>query len=183
MADITFHKMSWEDFERDSLKLAKELRNITLTKLVAVSRGGLVLARILSDLLELPISTISIASYADYQQSKEPLILEGTTSIFAHDKLLLVDEVTDTGKTLVRALSYLKNFPHTSIHTCSLVTKTHAKPQPDFFASTIDKWIIYPYDLQETYASFVKMFGSSEKALLRMKEVGFVDWELSAVNK
>lgn len=182
MTTPRFEKISWLRFAKDSAKLAKKIGNTYLTRIVAISRGGLVVARILSDLLNLPISHITIASYQDLKQMKEPIITEGTTNFFTNDHILLLDEVTDTGKTFIRALSYLKNFSTSKVYTASIYTKPHTRFIPDFYVCSIDAWIIFPYDIRETYKAFVKTLGSHEKAILKMHSLGFATWEIKTIS-
>jgi len=42
----------------------------------------------------------------------------------------------------------------------------------------LDKWIVFPYDIRETKEAFIKQFGSEKKAIKKMKELGFEEWEL-----
>ena len=74
-----FHEISWElagkivggDFYIAPNKRDRH-RSLSLQPqyIVAISRGGLALARILSDFLKLPIYNISIESYAEIGKSK-----------------------------------------------------------------------------------------------------------------
>lgn len=178
MNDISFHKVSWEQFEKDCLELAKRLKNKQIDKIVAISRGGLVAARILSDLLEVPISHITITSYQNLKQEKEPFIDETPSKSFHDETILIVDEICDTGKTFERALSYFRNFSLKHIYTLAPYLKSHATHQPDFWLHTIDAWIIFPYEVVETYKAFVHLYKDETAAKKKMIEVGFQPWEL-----
>lgn len=177
---MKYVKLTWLDLEKDCLTLAKKIKkkNIVFDKIVAIARGGLVFSRILSDLLDLPISNIVITSYKDLKQQKEPEIIEESTANFDNKNLLIVDEVSDTGKTFHRALSYFKNKNIKRIYTASPYIKPKTLFIPDFWVKKIDAWIVFPYDIRETYQAFVKNFSSSQKAKAMMKKIGFKDWEL-----
>ena len=182
---IKFHKVSWEQYEKDCIELVQKIEKLPKaekpTKIVAICRGGLVAARILSDLLSIPISNITIASYKNLKQEKEPLIDETPSASFNNEVVLLVDEICDTGKTFKRALSYFNNFPLKKIYTLALYTKSHANPQPDFFAKKIDAWIIFPYELRETKAAFMKMYKSEKETNEKLLKVGFKTHEVKAI--
>ncbi|MCX7881520.1 MAG: phosphoribosyltransferase family protein [Patescibacteria group bacterium] len=182
---MVYKKLSWLDFEKDSLKLVKKIKakKIVFDKLVAISRGGLVIARILSDLLNLPISNIVISSYKNMKQLKEPQIVEVSPSSFINENVLIVDEVSDSGKTFKRALSYFKNLPTAGIYTASPYIKPKTAFIPDFWVKEINGWIIFPYDLKETYEAFLKKFHSSKKAIDKMNQLGFKNWELKSILK
>lgn len=180
---MNYYKLSWLDLEKDTLTLAKKIKekNIIFDKIVAIARGGLVISRILSDLLDLPISNIVISSYKDLKQKKEPEIIEESTANFDNKNILIVDEVSDTGKTFRRALSYFKTKNLKKIYTASPYIKPKTSFIPDFWVKKIDAWIVFPYDIRETYEAFIKQFKSPKEAKEMMKKLGFKDWELEFI--
>lgn len=181
MSQITFTKISWQQLEKDCIQLSHKLKNIKFDTIVAISRGGLVAARILSDLLDIPISHITISSYENLKQEKEPQITETPSSDFRGKTILIVDEVSDSGDTFVRALSYFKNIGIEKAYTLSPYIKTHTKHTPDFYLKNTDAWIIFPYEVRETIEAFLKMFQSTEHAREKLLEVGFEDWEITPI--
>jgi hypoxanthine phosphoribosyltransferase len=177
---MRFFKLSWEQFYKDCLFLGKKIKEskVKIDRLIAISRGGLIPARVLSDFLQLPISNIVISSYTNLKQLKEPEIIE-VSKIDLNDKsILIVDEVSDTGKTFVRALKYFKKKPVKNIFTCAPYIKPKTKFFPNFYQKIIDAWIVFPYDLRETYEAFLKEEKDKEKAIEKMKKVGFSSFEL-----
>ena len=52
--------VSWEDFDKFTTKLAEKIEddNIKYNSIVSIARGGLVVGRMLSDKLQLPLHTI-----------------------------------------------------------------------------------------------------------------------------
>ena len=180
MADLIFHKISWTQFAKDSLALGKKIKQkkIKVDKIVAISRGGLVPARILSDSLSVPISHITISSYKGTKQTNEPFIDETPMKNFRGETILIVDEVCDTGKTFERALSYFRNFSVKKIYTAAPYTKSHRTFDPDFATKNIDAWIIFPYDIRETTETFRDIYKDETKVRKQLLEVGFEEWEL-----
>ncbi len=177
---MIYHKLSWIDLEKDTLALAKKIKRekIAFDKIVAIARGGLVFSRILSDLLNLPISNIVISSYKDLKQLKEPDIIEESTAKFDNQTLIVVDEVSDSGKTFIRALSYFKNKNVKKIYTASPYIKPKTSFIPDFWLKKIDAWIVFPYDPFETYKAFLKQTNSEKKAKEMLRKIGFKKWEI-----
>ena len=175
---MEFTKLSWQELERDCLQLAKKINRTEIDEIISISRGGMVVARMLSDFLHLPISHIAIESYTDLQQQKEPIISQVSSREFKGEKILLVDELADSGKTFLRGVSYLKELPITQVYTAAPYYKSHSVHIPDFTVKKMDSWIIFPYEVRETQDAFVKLFGSYEKAIEQMKSVGFEEWEL-----
>src|SRR3989338_4451685 len=160
MDNQIFHKVYWKDYQTGCLNLAKKIRNLKIDRIIAISRGGLVASRILSDLLSTAISHLTIQSYKDLKQQKHTTITEVPTANFKNQTLLIVDEIADSGKTFKRAIRYLKNLSPKKIYTLALYVKSHTKPLPDFWSKRVDAWIIFPYEIQETYLAFMKLFKS-----------------------
>jgi hypoxanthine phosphoribosyltransferase len=177
---MRFFKLSWEQFYKDCLFLGKKIQEskVKIDRLIAISRGGLISARILSDFLQLPISNIVISSYTNLKQLKEPEIIEVSEIDLKDKSILIVDEVSDTGKTFVRALKYFQKKPVKNIITCAPYIKPKTQFIPNFYQKTIDAWIVFPYDLRETYEAFLKEEKDKEKAIEKMKKVGFSSFEL-----
>ena len=168
--------------EKDCLTLAQNLLSVKIDKIVAISRGGLVWGRLLSDLLKIPISHITIESYKNLRQEKEAMISEAPSHSFEDKTILIVDEIADSGKTFKRAVSYFQNFPLRKIYLLAPYVKSHSKIKPDFSVHTNDAWIIFPYEIRETYDAFIKLYKSSEKAKKKMLEVGFKNWEIASLS-
>jgi uncharacterized protein len=169
------HFISWENFHTSSFQLAEKIRSSgeKFDTIVAISRGGLVLARILSDFLDLPIYNIAIESYVEINKAKEPKVTQDIGSADINNKkILLVDEICDSGKTFERAIEYLYSIGVSesltnhgegeveprSIHSACLVLKSHSSFQPDFYEDKIDKWVVFPYEVRETIAELKDKF-------------------------
>lgn len=177
MKNPRFEKVRWDQYEKDCLKVVQSFKKISLDKIVAISRGGLVAARILSDLLSVSISHITISSYKDLRQKKEAIIDEFPSRPFKNETILLVDEICDTGKTFERAISYFKSLQPKKIYTLALYLKPKSHFVPDFWVKKTDAWVIFPYELRETYQAFIKLYKS--KAKQKLIEVGFKKWEIA----
>ncbi|HEX8965512.1 MAG TPA: phosphoribosyltransferase family protein [Patescibacteria group bacterium] len=175
---MNFTKISWEQLEKDTFSLAEKINGTPVDEIISISRGGMVVSRILSDVLQLPISHIAIESYADLQQNKEPVVTQVSSKEFKQETILLVDELADSGKTFLRALSYLKELPIKKVYTAAPYYKSHTVYIPDFFVKKLDSWIILPYEIRETKKAFIKEFGL-EQAEEKMKDLGFTTWECS----
>jgi hypoxanthine phosphoribosyltransferase len=119
-------------------------------EIIAISRGGLTFGHLLSDLLQIPVFSFAIQSYTDLTQQGEMKITQELGRPIAGKRILLVDDVSDTGKTFIRARDYVKSLHPQEITTIALFYKPHSVYQPDFFARRTDRWIIFPYEVAET---------------------------------
>lgn len=154
--------VSWPELHQMGYELATRLRALrpeTCT-ILSVARGGHVLARLLSDFLNLPIYSFSIQSYQDLQQH-ELKIMQELSGDFKGKNVLLVDEIIDSGKTLVRALDYLGEFEVRSVTSVSLHVKPEAVIKSDFYGEETDKWVVYPYEVRETIQALAPIWAEA----------------------
>lgn len=152
--------VTWSQFHHMGLSLADkiEANAITPDTIVSVSRGGHVLSRILSDFLDLPIYSVSIQSYESIEKQGELRITQELGLDLADKTVLLVDEIIDSGRTLVRSLEYLKDLGASQILSVAAHVKPKAILMPDIFVEQTDKWIVYPYEVRETIISLWPMW-------------------------
>ena len=144
----------WVKYYQLALQLAHKIKtaNPRLSLIVAIARGGLTLSQLLSDALTLPIASFTVQSYKDLKQTHLPHITYGLGGYLHNKRVLLVDDVADTGKTFIRGLAYLKELKakNEDIITAAIHYKPHSEFVPDYFVDTTSAWIIYPYELIET---------------------------------
>ena len=142
---------SWDEYHSRARNLAAKILidNIHIDEVVAISRGGLTLGHILTDLLRVPISTFTIQSYTDIQKQGEVKITKPLATPLDGKIILLVDDVADRGTTMVRAIEYLNMFTPKKIYTLTLYYKPHSVYKPNYFAQTTSAWISFPYEPTE----------------------------------
>ncbi len=174
---MKFIPISWQQYEKDAISLAKKIQDEygRIDEIIAIARGGVVLSRILSDILDAKISFITIESYKNFEQKKDPVITQLVSKEFKGEKVLLIDELADTGATFLRAVEYLKKLPIKTIITAAPYIKPTTKYIPHFYVKKLDGWIILPYELRETKAAFIAEFGL-EKAKKLLKKLKITDW-------
>jgi hypothetical protein len=175
---MKYVKISWDKLERDCMLLAIKLKDLSIDRIVCISRGGLPWARVLSDLLKLPVVHLAVESYADLKQTKKPIITESPKDIPKKEKWLVVDDISDTGDTLALVVSHLQNYRTKTIYTLTPYIKPKTKFIPDFYAESIDAWVIFPYEIRETYEAFMKMYKTKNEAIKMLKKVGLKSWEI-----
>ena len=146
--------VSWDQFHRDARALAwrisgseKQWRGI-----VCITRGGLVPAAIVARELNIRmIETVCVASYHDYANQGEMTVLKEIAAELSSgdgEDVLIVDDLTDTGKTaaIVRAM-----LP--KAHFATVYAKPKGRPMVDTFVTEVsqDTWIYFPWDMGFTY--------------------------------
>jgi xanthine phosphoribosyltransferase len=142
--------VSWDQFHRDARALAWRLTDLgPFEAIVAITRGGLVAAAIVARELDLRlIETVCVASY-DHQTQGDLTVLKGIAESVsaigrgAGDRVLIVDDLVDTGRTaqIVRAL-----LP--KAHFATVYAKPLGRPMVDTFITEVsqDTWIHFPWD-------------------------------------
>jgi uncharacterized protein len=126
--------------------------------IVAIARGGSVTARILTDLLETAeLATIQVQFYEDIAQTKEePTLKQALNVQVTGKKVLLVDDIADTGKSLQFSKNYLQQQGAGQIKTATLYLKPQSITNPDFYEKQTSNWIIFPWDIKETIRKIIQ---------------------------
>ncbi len=155
---IEYLPVEWSEYHGLARQMAAQILSDgrKIDEVVAISRGGLTLGHLLTDLLRVPISTFTIQSYTDIQEQGEVKITKPLTTPI-HDKhVLLVDDVSDSGKTIKRALEYLKTQQPKGVTTLTMFYKPHSVFKPDYFAKETSAWILFPYEPTEMITNMMK---------------------------
>ncbi|MGD6805708.1 MAG: phosphoribosyltransferase [Candidatus Bathyarchaeia archaeon] len=119
---------------------------------VAVARGGLVPGRILADLLETPqLSTMQIEFYIGIGEAmSEPRLKQPLTVSVVGKRVLLVDDIVDSGRSLELAKTHLQAQGAAEVKTAVLYYKLQSAEKPDFYEKSTSSWVIFPWDTKET---------------------------------
>ena len=121
------YHLSWSEYDKQIRSLALKIRESqeVFKAIVVIPRGGLVIASHLSNLLD--VKEIHYSGYCVQPYN-----------------ILIVDDVSDTGKTLDGFLRFRpRGCP---FKTATLHRKDHTTFEPDFVVKTINEWIVYPWE-------------------------------------
>jgi len=156
--------LTWDDVNKLSDELARLIVKADFVPdvIVAVSRGGFVPARILCDLLDVrDLVSMSMSYYTDIgQRGPEPLVQHPLNANVAGRKVLLVDDVSDSGRTLQAALVHLRGKSPGDVKVATIHYKPWAVLKPDFFVVETRFWLVYPWELAESIRSLSRRFMS-----------------------
>jgi len=133
--------------------------------LVAVSRGGWIPGRVLSDLLENPnIATIKVEYYVDiYKTHTKPKITQPLSIEVKGKKILLIDDIADSGKSLKLVKEHLAEQGAAEVKICTLYYKPWSILTPDFFVRRTDAWVCFPHEIFETVKKiYLKLKGQGK---------------------
>jgi len=135
--------------------------------IVGVSRGGWPPARIMSDLLSNPnLANMKVEFYKDIGvRSKRPRITQQVTADVQNKKVLVVDDVADSGLSLRAVRNHLRHKSTDEVRVCTIYYKPHSIYTPDYFAKKTSSWIIFPWERLETLRLLSKKLGANNSHL------------------
>lgn len=153
-ANTQYEVPTWNQIYDMLLDQAQKIQreDYKLDIIIAIARGGLVPARILSDLLGIPeIAIIQIEYYVSIAQPRqEPILKQGLSTSLTGKKTLLVDDISDSGKSLQLAKNHLQQQGAKEIKTATLYAKPQTITKPDYYEKQTSYWIVFPWDAKET---------------------------------
>ena len=149
------YPVSWDQFHRDARALAWRLSGKgPFEAIVCITRGGLVPAAIVARELEHARDRdVCIASY-DYNKQGDLKVLKGIAPAIQQigdgkgKGVLVIDDLTDTGKTAQMVRDILPN-----AHFAAIYAKPQGAPLIDTFVTEVsqDTWIYFPWDMGLSY--------------------------------
>jgi len=164
----------WDEIYDMLLNLATRIKRSGFQPdlIVGVSRGGWIPGRVLSDLLgNAHTANVKIEFYVGIgQTSRKPVVTQPISEEIANKRVLVVDDVADTGESLIVALEHVRERSAGEIKTVTIYHKPHSKFKPDFFAETTSHWIIFPWERLETTLLLIREAKSQPRADESVKE-------------
>jgi hypoxanthine phosphoribosyltransferase len=154
--------LSWRCVADNTKKLSTLIKNSGFIPqiVVAIGRGGLVPARILCDYLHIrDLTAVKVEHWGLAATPDKKAIIKFPLNADIKDKrVLLMDDITDTGDTLRITLEYLRGFGPQEIRTAVIIHKTTSDFIPDFYVRRITKWrwITFPWHVWEDLTAFIK---------------------------
>lgn len=157
---MRLEKVAWGGVEAMCRKLAREIRAAGFQPdyIIGVGRGGWVPARLLSDMLGVRgLCAMGVRFYSGVGRRKgKPVITQGFPLSVEGKRLLVVDDIADSGESLLlvkKKLAGAKELRFATLHM-----KPGSRFRPDFFARRTGKWVAYPWDKEEMRGEKGKSF-------------------------
>ena len=144
---------SWDRVYEMLIDMALQIRKSGFKPdiIVGVSRGGWAPGRILSDLLENTHTVnLKIEFYVGIgKTARRPIVTQPIGDDLSGKRVLVVDDVSDTGESLKVALEHMLEKGASGVKTVTIYFKPHSTFKPDFFAESTSEWIIFPWERLE----------------------------------
>ena len=154
--------ISWSRFYSLSRKLSIRIHDSGFKPdlIIAIGRGGYMPARIISDFLHvMNLTSFKIEHYRGTQKKTTARVRYPLAQAVAGNRILLVDDVCDTGDTFDMAQEHLdERLQPQEIRTAVMHYKKASSFIPDYYAVRMMRWrwIIYPWAAAEDISVFLK---------------------------
>ena len=154
--------LSWDEYNKTVEKLAIMVHDSGYepTLLIGIMRGGAPMIDVLSRVFKLKCAYLAVESYSGEgtEDQQGELVFSREVSSTMQDmggKLLLCEDLSDTGVTLQKSINWLHKYPAIknieSIKTAVLWKKKDSTFEPDYCAQRLDgnPWIVQPFENYE----------------------------------
>ncbi|PSF38870.1 phosphoribosyltransferase [Aphanothece hegewaldii CCALA 016] len=152
--------VSWDVYNQEIEKLAVLVYQSQweFDQIVCIAKGGLRVGDILSRLFRKPLGILSTSSYTgEENKTRGELTFSKYLSMTTEkmgNRILLVDDLADSGITLLETINWLKNkFPDEvqEVRTAVLWYKDSSVIKPDYYVEYLpdNPWIHQPFERYE----------------------------------
>lgn len=145
--------LTWDRFGEFSRELAARIADGDFFPdiIIAVARGGLLPAGALAYSLGVKLSdAINVEFYTDVHETlPDPVLLAPLldTEALRDKRLLVVDDVADSGRTLSLVLGLLRRHC-ADVRSAVIYAKPTSEVDPDFVWRRTDDWIVFPWSAE-----------------------------------
>jgi hypoxanthine phosphoribosyltransferase len=140
-------EIAWDEFAAMSARLAEELDKAGVEVIVGIARAGLFPATAVACSLRRELYPVRVTRRVNDEVTYASPVWKVPVSPEVSGKVVaVVDEITDTGETLVIAAQAVLERGAVRVVTACLVSHTWANPAPDVCALVSDALVIFPWD-------------------------------------
>jgi len=174
--------LSAKEYQLDSFKLARMIIDSCWEPddMIALWRGGAPVGIVVHEFLHYHgfrprHRTLKCQSYTGIKSRNPEVVFEDADEIFNSivpgSKVLIIDDIFDTGNTAKAVIQRLKPF-NLDIRFATVFWKPDQNKtdlKPDFYVQQTDKWIVFPHELDGLTVDEVKAKSPAIYDLLDMK--------------
>jgi len=119
--------------------------------IIGVLRGGYIIARILADVMGINnLGVVEVKFYRGIgERAEKPIITQPLTINVQDKKVLIVDDVVDSGRTLQIVTEQVRLRGAKELKSAAIYYKPRSIIKPDYFITETSKWILFPWELCE----------------------------------
>ncbi len=169
--------VSWRDIENWSKDVVRRMASSGYQPeiVVGLARGGLVPARLISDYLN--IKDLYAVKTEHWGVTATPdgqaKLAQGLQVSIEGKKVLVVDDITDTGQSLRLAVEHIKAHKPAEVRSATLLHITHSKYVPDYYSQEVPEdrwtWFIFPWNVYEDLRNLIPKTLYKRRGLMEIK--------------
>ena len=95
----------------------------------------------------------------------EPVLTQPVSMEVADKKVLVVDEVADTGKSLKLVKEHIVQKKAMEVKIATVYYKPWSIVKPDYYEKETSRWIVFPWEIKETVRKIVKKCTEKKKSV------------------
>lgn len=172
---IVFDSPDARQIEEMCYKLARKIMRskYDFDVIVAIGRGGWIPARYLADYLGnvIALAHIKIEHYIGIAKTTKARVTEEVSTSVKGKRILLVDDVPDTGDSIAIAKRHLLKRGAKEVQVACLHYKPWSIFKPDYYIKLTRCWIIYPWMRKENLDELKKKGADLKKTKIPAREI------------
>ena len=154
--------VSWEEYHKKTEELAVKVHNDgwQFNQVVCIAKGGMRVGDVFARIFNVPLAILSVESYTGEKEKKNRGAITfsrdlAKTTPNLGSKVLLVDDLADSGITLKKSIDWLQHFYgfylDEPVRTAVLFYKSVSTFKPDYYIDYMEDspWIHMPFEKYE----------------------------------
>jgi xanthine phosphoribosyltransferase len=138
----------YDEFKKDTQVLVNKCRDYEPDILLAVARGGLTLAHLMAQALDMRNLYSLNSIHYDGEMKLASFNIFNIPDVSHAKRVLIIDDIVDSGETMVEILKVLHDkFPGVEFKLATLFYKKTAIMQPDFSVREANEWIDFFWEV------------------------------------
>ena len=97
-----------------------------------------------------------------YKRQSKPILTQPITIPVEGKRILILDDVADTGKTLKLVRDHLLDKGAGEVKIATIYYKPWSIVRPDYYEKKTRKWIVFPWERKETVRNLMRKYRKEE---------------------
>jgi len=176
---ISYLCPTWEQMGEVSFELSKQINDSgqEFDRLIALAKGGWTWARTTVDNLNIKnLSSMRLRSYGGVNSNGKVEIIQPLPDSINGERVLIFDDVADSGETLKLAREYMEIMGANDIKIATLCFKPRSSVVPDFYGFETKAWVVFPHEHREFIVESSTRWSSkgvsNKEIKIRLEEIG-----------
>jgi hypoxanthine phosphoribosyltransferase len=155
--------VSWSEIEEWTNDVASKMRaeGFRPDAVIGLTRGGWVPARLLCDIMNIKDLYAVKTEHWGITATRDgnAKLAQKLSGDVKGKRVLIMDDITDTGKSLALALDHVRTFGPKSLRSGTLLHITHSLVEPNYYSVEVPAenwtWFIFPWNFNEDIRTLI----------------------------